>query len=250
MAEQREFVYHQGKFYAPISEFTSPDTGDAKVLGVWEMQRVIYAAEVPEGAQSVQILPPGTDAPSDEPGKTWQERAIAAEMANAMLRARRDAAERRAEAAKRAERSTARDRDQAVRAAEGGRIEAERKRVQDLRVVAEKLAGVYSRTVEFEELNGPDNGGYGAWCDVHDELYGDHDHDYVDANRLLAFITDTLDLDHPAVKFPEPGPATIANACVLARTELASHGGTLDDVAKAILRMAAQPQRPEARSHR
>ena len=182
-------------------------------------------------------------------GETWQSRAIKAELAAADLRARLDAAERR-EAQVRADRTERmRAAEQAADQARRGHIEADEKRRRDLRVIAEKLAQVYGRTAEFAAINGPDEGGYGTWCEVHDELWGDHDHDRIELSTLLTFIADTLALDHPSVRFPEPGPATIANACVLARTELARHGGTLDDVAEAILRMAAQPQRLAEEGH-
>lgn len=240
---EREFFYVDGRFFARLVADvpTSP-------VGVWEL-REITRDMLPDGVRPVAILAADAERPSDT-GEPWQARAIRAEMEAAQLRTRVGTAEGKAERAANQARAMTRTAQQNAETADRERIEAERRRVQDLREVAEKLATVYDRTAEFEALTGPESGGYGSWCDMHDELFGDHDHDWIGPDDLRRFIEETLALDHPAVRFPQPGPATIANACVLARTELAKHGGTLDDVAEAILRMAAEPQRPEDLSHR
>lgn len=236
---RREFVYRDGRFYSVIGKFT--DAEDAPtVVGVWEMCNVTEG-EVPAGARPVTIEPGDAKVRSDT-GETWQHRAVKAELENATLRVELDSAKREARRA----RSGIEGRYAAMEAARESNAAAWNALRADLLTLAEQVAAVYGREAEL--------GRVAVQCEGdHGNHPGGADHEYdpelceprsATAEELIAFMRETLQLDHPAVRFPRPGPATIANAEVLARTELAKPGGTLADVARAILEMAAEPQRP------
>lgn len=252
---EREFVFVDNRFYSVVDEH-APHTVVADggavfatpAVGVWAMREL--TTQIPAGARPVRLLDPadvGGGGVSDT-GETWQARAIRAEMEAAQLRTEVAAAIRRANLAESGERAQM----VAMRGArESDRVAWDTMRAS-LLALAERVAVLYGREAELSRA--------AVRCDgEHDNHPGGADHAYdpqlcaprgATAEELIAFIEATLALDHPAVRFPQPGPATIANACQLARYELARRGGTLDTVAEAILRMAAEPQRPAELSNR
>lgn len=233
MAE-RKFFYSDGRFFAELAPGV-PNTP----IGVWEL-REVFRDMLPAGALPVQILAGfagDADQPSDT-GEPWQTRAVRAELEAADLRARLGALERSVVGRDEADRRVrARER----RAREEREVAAERRRLAVL-TLAEQVAALYGQEAELARV--------AVQCEGdHDNHPDGPDHAYAPelcysrsatADELVAFIGETLRLDHPAVRFPLPGPETLAQAHRVARAELVTPGRTFDDAVSSALRTAAE----------